>query len=49
VLGGKLPAQRVALELDAMSVVDDAVEDGVSDGRLADDVVPSVDGALSRC
>ena len=35
-----------------MGVVDDAVEDGVGDGRLADDVVPSVDGYLAgdeRC
>src|SRR5438128_482786 len=30
-----------------MGVVDDAVEDGVSDGRLADDVVPSIYGYLA--
>ena len=47
VVGGELRAQGVALELEAMGVVDDAVEDGVGDGRLADDVVPSVDGDLA--
>ena len=30
-----------------MSIVDDAIEDGVGDGRLADDVVPSVDRDLA--
>jgi hypothetical protein len=30
-----LATQRVALELEAMSIVDDAVEDGVGDGRLS--------------
>ena len=30
-----------------MGVVDDAVEDGVSDGRLANDVVPAIDGDLA--
>lgn len=47
VLGGEFPAQRFALELDAMGVVYDAVEDSVSDGRFADDVVPAVDGDLA--
>jgi hypothetical protein len=35
-LGSELSAQRIAFELEAMSVVDDAVEDGVSNGRLAE-------------
>src|SRR6516165_5111569 len=30
-----------------MGVVDDAVEDGVGDGRFADDVVPAIDGDLT--
>lgn len=33
-----------ALEFEAVSVVDDAVEDGVRERRLADDVVPGLDG-----
>jgi hypothetical protein len=33
--GGAPATQAVALELEAMSIVDDAVEDGVSEGRLA--------------
>jgi hypothetical protein len=37
-------SQRVALELESVGVVDDAVEDGVGDGRLTDDVVPPIDG-----
>ena len=44
VVGDELPAQRLAVELEAMGVVNDAVEDGVGDGRLADHVVPAVDG-----
>ena len=47
VVGGELSAQRVALELEAMGIVDDAVEDGVGDGRLADDCVPAVDRYLA--
>ena len=46
-LGDELAAQRVALELDAMGVVDDAVEDCVGDGRLADHVVPPIDRDLA--
>ena len=37
--GRLLLAQTVALELQAMGVVDDPVEDGVGEGRLADQVV----------
>lgn len=45
--GRVLFAQRVALELEAMGVVHDAIEDGVGDGRLGDDVVPAVDRNLA--
>jgi len=38
-----LLAQAVAAELQAMSVMDDAVEDGVGEGRFADQIVPAVD------
>src|SRR5262245_61781643 len=44
---GELSAQRLALELETMGIVDDAIEDGVGDGRLADDVVPAIDGDLA--
>ena len=46
-LSSDLSAQRVALELEAMGIVDDAVEDGVGDGRFADDVVPAIDRDLN--
>ena len=36
-----------ALEFEAVSVVDDAVEDGVREGGFADDVVPGFDGQLA--
>jgi hypothetical protein len=39
-------AHGFAVELDAMGVVDQAVEDGVGEGRLADEVVPAVDREL---
>jgi hypothetical protein len=44
---GALFAQRVALELEAMSVVHDAVQNGVGDGGLGDDVMPAIDGDLA--
>jgi hypothetical protein len=34
-------------EIDAMGVVDDAVEDGVGVGRVTDDLVPFVDRDLA--
>lgn len=46
-LCGEFAAGRFALESEATSVVDDAVENGVGDGRLTDDVVPPVDGNLA--
>jgi hypothetical protein len=44
---GTLLAQAIAAELQAMGVVDDAVEDGVGEGRFADQVVPFVDRDLA--
>ena len=38
-----LLAQTVALELQAIGVVDDAVEDGVGKRRFADQILPAVD------
>ena len=35
------------VEIDAMSVVDEAVENGVGIGRVADHLVPFVDGDLA--
>jgi len=40
-------SQAVAGEIDAMGVVDEAVEDGISVGRVADDLVPFVDRDLA--
>ena len=40
-------AQGFTTELDAVGVVNDAVEDGVGEGRIADDVVPLRDGNLT--
>src|SRR5215472_7424780 len=42
-----LLAQAVAAELQAMSVMDDAVENGVGEGRFADQIVPAVDRDLA--
>ena len=40
------PTQAFAGELDAMSVVDETVQNGVGVGRIADDFVPTVDRTL---
>lgn len=40
-------AQAVSSEVDAVSVVDEAVEDGVGVGWIADDIVPFVDWKLA--
>jgi hypothetical protein len=40
-------SQAVAGEIDTMGVVDEAVEDGVGISRVADDIVPFVDGDLA--
>src|SRR5215471_10469802 len=42
-----LLAQTVTSELQSVSIVDDAVEDGVGQGRLANQVVPAVDWDLA--
>jgi hypothetical protein len=44
--GARAP-QAVAGEIDAVGVVHDAIEDGVGIGRIADQVVPLVDGDLA--
>ena len=38
-------SQAVAGEIDAVGVVDDAIEDGVGIGGIADELVPFVDGS----
>ena len=43
----RLLAQTVAGELQAMGVVDDAIENGVGKGRFADQVMPAVDRDLA--
>jgi hypothetical protein len=40
-------SRALAAEFDAIRVVDDAVEDGVGEGRIADHVVPVIDGHLA--
>jgi hypothetical protein len=40
-------AQTLAGQLDPIGVVNDAVEDGVGEGRNADQIMPSVDGNLA--
>jgi hypothetical protein len=46
-LGGATLAQAVALKLDPVGIVDDAVEDGVHQGGIADDLVPARDWQLA--
>ena len=40
-------AEAVAGEFDAVGVVNEAVENGIGDGWIADDLVPAVDGDLA--
>ena len=40
-------AQAVAVELKPVGVVDDAVEDGIGKGRLANQVMPAIDWDLA--
>ena len=42
-----LLAQALALELNAISVVHEAVEDRVGECRIADDLIPAVDRDLA--
>jgi hypothetical protein len=46
-LGLAFLAQTIAGELDAMGIVDQAVEDGIGVGRIADEIVPFVDRQLA--
>ena len=45
-LFGVLTAHRLSAQLDAVGVVDQAVEDGVGVGLVCDHVVPALDGDL---
>ena len=45
--GDEPPAQRGAFEVDAMSAMDDAVENGVGEGGIADHLMPSIDRDLA--
>ena len=40
-------AQRRAFEVDAMGAMDDAVENGVSQGGITDDFMPAIDRDLA--
>jgi hypothetical protein len=40
-------AEGCGREIDALGVVDDAIEDGIGVGRIADRLVPFVDGDLA--
>src|SRR3984957_751348 len=41
------PAQRWAFEVDAMGAMDDAVENGVGQGGIANDYMPAIDRDLA--
>ena len=41
------PAHRLAVEFEAIGVVNQAVENGIGKGRFADDIVPGGDGQLA--
>src|SRR5690242_19730984 len=43
----EVAAQRGTLEIDAVRTVDDAIEDGVAERRIADDLVPAIDRDLA--
>src|SRR3954454_818198 len=43
-----LPTQGLAAQLDAMGVVDDAVQDGIGESGIADQVVPAVHHVLDN-
>ena len=40
-------AEALAGEFDAVGVMDDAVEDGIGQSWIADDVIPAVEGRLT--
>jgi hypothetical protein len=41
---GLFLAKALPLEVDAIGVVKEAVEDGIGDGGIAGDLIPAVDG-----
>ena len=45
--GDETPAQRWAFEIDAMGAMDDAVENGVAQGGIANHLVPAIDRDLA--
>ena len=45
--GARRLSQALAGELDAIGVVNDAIEDGIGERRIADDLVPAVDRQLA--
>src|SRR6202022_4122987 len=45
--GDAAPAQRWAFEVDAMGAMDDAVENGVGQGGIANDFMPAIDRDLA--
>src|ERR1700757_3576055 len=45
--GDEMAAQRGAFEVDPVRPMDDAVEDGVGESRIADDLVPAIDWNLA--
>ena len=46
-MSGDALSHAVPREFEPVSVMDQAVEDGVSEGRVADDLVPGVDRELA--
>ena len=40
-------AHRLPVENQAIRVVDDAIEDGIGEGRIADDLMPGLDRELA--
>src|SRR5207253_10734795 len=46
-LGGLELAHRWPVQFQPIGVMDDAIEDGVGEGRLTDDLVPLVEGELA--
>jgi hypothetical protein len=45
--GDEVTAQRRTFEVDAVCTVDDAIEDGVAEGRIADHLMPAIHGDLA--
>ena len=46
-IAGVLFSHAFSGELKAVSVVNEAIQDGVAEGRVSDDVVPMFDGDLA--